>query len=62
MLVETCLVNAAVDGFNPDFEPGETTQNIVQIQMVQEPMVRFRNILKFRVCSRSTSNSQVVIL
>ena len=38
-----CLVHVAVDGFStcPDFEPGETTQNIVEIPTMQELVICF---------------------
>ena len=43
------------------FEPGETTQNIVEIPTVQELLICFGNFLKSRFWSGSTPNSQVVI-
>ena len=59
---ETCLVDAAVGGFNtsPKFERSETTQNVVGIATLQELVVCFGNILRFRLWSRSTPISLVV--
>ena len=64
MLFES-LVDAAVHGFNtsPDFEPGETKQNIVEIETVRELVFcffSFGTVLRFRLWSGSTPNSQVV--
>ena len=59
---ETCLVDVSVGGFNtsPDFEPGETTQNIVDIPTVQELAICLGNFLKSRLWLGSTPDSQVV--